>query len=116
MGESLVIAYNWTSLFGPGFLLGVNSVLLAYLMHRARLVPRIITTLGLAGGTLITLSTLAVMFGLYGQFSTLGLFVALPVFAWEVSLAVYLIVKGFKPLPATTSTTPAEPGVALAPG
>lgn len=37
--------------------------------------------------------------GLYEQVSAWGSIAALPVFAWEVSLAVWLIVKGFKPSP-----------------
>ena len=109
IADSLIVLRDWTFLFGPGFLLGVNSVLLAYLMYRSRLVPRLIAGLGLAGGSLIVASTVAVMFGLYGQFSNLGLLVALPVFAWEVSLALYLIVKGFaSPVPSLVppSATP----------
>jgi hypothetical protein len=40
-----------------------------------------------------------VLFGLYGAGA--HAISAIPVFAWEVSLAVYLIVKGFKPSPIT---------------
>ncbi len=39
------------------------------------------------------------MFGLYQQISVWGSIAALPVFAWEMSLAVWLIVKGFTYLP-----------------
>jgi ABC-type glycerol-3-phosphate transport system permease component len=63
-------------------------------------VPRAIAVLGLVGGTTITLSTVLVIFGVYGQFSPTGLIVALPVFAWELALAVWLIVKGFTTTPA----------------
>ncbi|MCJ7795281.1 MAG: DUF4386 domain-containing protein, partial [Thermoleophilia bacterium] len=38
----------------------------------------------------------AALFGLYEQVSVWGMMSAIPVTAWEMSLAVYLIVKGFK--------------------
>jgi Domain of unknown function (DUF4386) len=74
----------------------VNSTLLAYLMYRSALVPRVIAVLGRVGGPVICASSTVAMFGLYDQVSVSawGKIVALPVFAWEVSLAVYLIVKG----------------------
>lgn len=66
-------------------------------MNSSRLVPRAIAVLGLVIGALIVFSAIAVMFGAYAQMSTLGLVVALPVFAREVTLAVWLIAKGFRP-------------------
>ena len=33
---------------------------------------------------------------------------AAPIFAWELSLGVYPIVKGFKPSPITASMVPAD--------
>ncbi len=36
------------------------------------------------------------MFGAYPQTSGLAAAAAVPVFAWEISLATYLIIKGFK--------------------
>jgi hypothetical protein len=101
IGKSLLAIHEWTFLIGPNFVLGANTLLLACLMYRSRLVPRVIAVLGLVGGPLICASATAVMFGLYDQLSAWGSIAALPVFAWEVSLAVYLILKGFKPSPIT---------------
>ncbi|MCM0673696.1 DUF4386 domain-containing protein [Micromonospora phytophila] len=106
VGTSLVAIHDWTFLFGPNFALGANSLLLAYLMYRSRLVPRFIAVLGLVGGPLICASATAVMFGLYDQISTWGSIAALPVFAWEVSLAAYLILRGFKPSPVSAPSGP----------
>jgi hypothetical protein len=75
----------------------VNTLLLAYLMYRSRLVPRLIAVIGLAGGPLIFASSAAVLFGLYEQVSAWGMMAAIPVFVWEMSLAIWLIVKGFRP-------------------
>lgn len=89
--------HDWTFLLGPNIALGLNTVLLAYLAFRARLVPRFIAVLGLVGGPLICASAVAVMFGAYAQVSVAGSVAALPVFAWELGLAGWLIVKGFGP-------------------
>ncbi|MEV4684349.1 DUF4386 domain-containing protein [Streptomyces kurssanovii] len=95
--KTLVAVHDWTFLMGPNVILGANSLVLAWLLYRARLVPRFIAVLGLVGGALICMSATAVMFGLYEQLSVAGSVAAIPVFAWEVSLAVRLIAKGFEP-------------------
>jgi hypothetical protein len=50
-------------------------------------------------------SATAVLFGLYEQISVWGSILAVPVFAWEMSLAIWMIVKGFKPSPLTSGDT-----------
>ncbi|WP_327674199.1 DUF4386 domain-containing protein [Kitasatospora sp. NBC_00458] len=97
VADALVAVHDRTFLLGPNVVLGADSLALAYLMLRSRLVPRPIAVLGLAGGSLICASAVAVLFGLYPQVSTAGSLAALPVFAWEVSLALWLVVKGFTP-------------------
>jgi hypothetical protein len=105
VGQSLVAVHNWTFLFGPKLALGVNTVLLAYLMYRSRLVPRAIAVLGLVGGSLIFASGTAVLFGLYEDLSVPGVAAAAPVLAWELSVATWMIVKGFQPSPITAGMT-----------
>ena len=95
--ESLVALHDAMFLLGPGLIIGINSLLLAWLMYRSGLVPRWIAVLGLVGGPLVLLSSTAVLFGLYEQVSAFAGLGAFPVFAWEMSLAGYLIVKGFRP-------------------
>jgi hypothetical protein len=101
-GRALVALHDWTFLLGPDFVLGTNTVLLAYLMYRSGLVPRFIAVLGLIGGPLIFASATAVLFGLYQQVSGWAAITAVPVFAWELTLAIWLITKGFKLPRATT--------------
>jgi len=116
VNEALVAIHDWTFLVGPGWFLGMNSLLLAYLMYRSGLVPRAIAMLGMFGGTLIVVSSTAVLFGAYEQVGPVGLIVALPVFAWEVSFALWLIVKGFNtPQPAADSVQPVTTDPALSP-
>ena len=97
--------HDWTFVFGPKLALGVNTVLLAYLMYRSRLVPRAIAVLGLVGGSLIFASGTAVLFGLYEDLSVPGVAAAAPVLAWELSVAIWMIVKGFRPSPVTADLT-----------
>ena len=54
-------------LIGPGLIIGINSLVLAYLMYRSGLVPRWIAVLGLVGGPLVLASSTAVVFGAYEQ-------------------------------------------------
>ena len=96
-GRGMVAVHDWTFLLGPNFVLGTNTVLMAYLMYRSGLVPRFIGVLGLVGGPLIFASATAELFGLYEQVSVWGAVTAIPVFAWEICLATYLVVKGFRP-------------------
>jgi hypothetical protein len=108
--RALGAVHDWTFVLGPNFILGINSLVLAYLMYTSRLVPRVIAVLGLVGGPLVCVSGVAVMFGLWdADLSTQSLLMALPVFAWEVSLAVFLIVRGFR---SSGTTSDAAPSVA----
>jgi Domain of unknown function (DUF4386) len=100
-GKALVALHDATFLFGPGLAIGINTLLLASLMYRSQLVPRAIARIGLVGGPLVFASSVAVMFGAYDQVSGPATLAALPVFAWEMSLAVWMITKGFRSSPAT---------------
>jgi len=116
VNEALVAIHDWTFLVGPLWFLGANSLLLAYLMYRSGLVPRAIAILGMVGGPLVIVSGTAIMFGAYQQLDPIDLGLALPVFAWEVSFALWLIIKGFNTPPLTTdSMQPAGADPALSP-
>jgi hypothetical protein len=97
-GKSLVAFHDWTFLFGPGLFAGVgNGMLLGYLMYRSDLVPRRLALLGLIGGPLIAVAFVAVLFGVFDAGSAWQGIATAPEFCWELSLGIYLIVKGFKP-------------------
>ena len=89
---SLRLIHDWTFLVGPGLIVPFHTVLLAWLLWHKGLVPRFIPVLGLVGGPLVGVMNLALMFGVTRPIAI----TAVPVFAWEVSLAAYLIVRGIR--------------------
>ena len=100
LAETLALIKDWTFLLGPGFIVGLgNGLILGYLMYRSGLVPRQMAMLGLIGGPLIIASGIAVLFDVF-QFGGTGQSLAtIPEFLWELSLGIYLTVKGFRPSP-----------------
>lgn len=96
VGQALVAVHNWTFLLGPGFCVGVNGLLLGYLMYRSGLMPPRLAILGVIGGPLIFASAIAVLFGAYEQDGAHIIF-TLPEAIFEASFAIYLIVRGFRP-------------------
>jgi hypothetical protein len=97
-GKSLVALHDWTFLLGPGFFVGVgNGLMLGYLMYSSRLVPRGMAVLGLIGGPLIFASGTAILFGVIEAGSVWQLIATIPEFLWELSLGIWLIVRGFNP-------------------
>ncbi len=103
-GKALVALHEWTRLLGPGFVVGVgNGLILGYLMYRSGLVPRGMAVLGLIGGPLIIVSGVGVLVGLIEAGSVWQAIATIPEFFWELSLGVWLTVKGFNPAAAILS-------------
>jgi hypothetical protein len=97
-GNSLVHTYEWAFLFGPGLIVGIgNGLMLGYLMYRSALVPPRMAILGLVGGPLLILSFVLILFDVYDNGSGPAGLLALPEIAWEVSLTVYTLWRGFRP-------------------
>ena len=99
--QALVAIHDWTFLLGPGVMPGVNALLLGYLLYRSGLVPRIIPVIGLIGAPLILAAGSATLLGLNEQVSVWSAIATAPIFVWELSLGIWLAVKGFKPSPIT---------------
>jgi hypothetical protein len=99
-GRSLIAIHDWTFLLGPGWIVGLgNGLILGYLMYRSGLVPRRMAMLGLIGGPLILISGTAVLFNVIEAGSSWQVLATIPEFFWELSLGIYLIVKGFRRSP-----------------
>lgn len=99
------LLHDWTFLVGPGLLNPVNASLLAVLLWRRRLVPRLVPLLGLAGAVVVASMNLAVMFGVTEPIPML----AVPLFAWEIGLAGTLAWRG---LPSASQAAPTRPSPA----
>ena len=103
-GASLVALHDWTFQLGPGFVVGVgNGLILGYLMYKSALVPRPLAVLGLIAGPLLIASGSAVVLGVIEAGGMVQTIASLPEFVWELSLGVWLIVKGFNPSAAILS-------------
>jgi hypothetical protein len=96
-GESLVAMRQWTFLLGPGVMAGVNDLLLGYLLYRSGLVGPVIPIIGLVGAPIILVSDTVVILGGWTQISAPGILCGLGVAVFELSVGVYLTVKGFRP-------------------
>lgn len=92
----LVALHDWAFLVGPGLVPAVNALCLGTVLLRARLVPRIIPAVGLVGAPLLIASALATVAGRLDQVSAVAGVLALPIAAWEVTLGLWLTVKGFR--------------------
>ena len=97
--------YNWTFLLGQSLMPAINALLLGTLLYQSRLVPRALPVLGLIGAPLLLAADIATLFGAIGQHSAVAGVLALPIAAWELSLGVWLIVKGFNPSSIATGMT-----------
>jgi hypothetical protein len=119
VGVALAAIKDWTFLLGPGFVVGIgNGLLLGYLMYESGLVPRRMAVLGLVGGPLICVSGILVLLGVFEQGGAGQGIATIPEFFWELSLGVWLTVKGFNAspiLPADDSYVRARASVVAVP-
>ncbi|MGV9711114.1 DUF4386 domain-containing protein [Gordonia sp. NPDC003424] len=93
---ALVAVKNWTFLLGPGIMPAVNALCLATIVYQFRLVPRWIPTIGLVGAPLLLMFSTGCLFGVWDQVSGIGTLAALPIATWELSVGVYMTVRGFR--------------------
>src|SRR4051812_43892079 len=97
-GRSLVAVHDATFLLGPAFCAAIgNGLMLGYMLFRSGLVPRRFAQFGMVAGSLALLTAILVLFGAYDQVSGASGILTAPEAVWELSLGIYLIVKGFRP-------------------
>ena len=97
VAKALAAVYGWTFLLGQTLMPALNALLLGTLMYRSGLVPRILPVTGLIGAPLLAGSVVAILFGLWTVTSVWHALATAPIFLWELSLGVWLLVKGFNP-------------------
>jgi hypothetical protein len=104
---SLVAVRDFTFHLGPGFMAAVNALLLGSLMYRSGLVPRVIPVMGLIGAPLLLAAKIATVYGVNDDSTMWSVIALAPIFFWELSLGIWLAVKGFRPS-AVAALPPAQ--------
>jgi len=115
-GASHVAIYNATFLLGQSLMPAFNALLLGSLMYRSRLVPRLIPLMGLIGAPLLIVAVFATLLGQHSALTGLAVLPVIPVAAWELSLGVWLVVKGFERCPITAEIAAEQGGLHRVPG
>ena len=95
LGTLLLDVHDLTNLLGSMIVFSLTALILNYSLYQSKLIPRSLSVWGLIGAPLMLTAGLLGMFGLLSPFSTISIFLALPLALQEMVFAVWLIVKGF---------------------
>ncbi|MCJ7520126.1 MAG: DUF4386 domain-containing protein [Anaerolineaceae bacterium] len=97
VGTLLLAVRFWASQVA-GIAFGLGALMYYYVFFQSKLIPRWLSGWGLIA---ITLHLVAIFFALFGQIDAFSgspiLLLSAPIFFQELTLAVWLIVKGFNP-------------------
>ena len=97
LGQGIFAVYEWSFRLGPGVIVGVgNGLILGWLMYKSELVPRRMAMFGLVGGPLIIISGALVILDVVEAGGAVQALMTIPEFIWELSIGIYLIVKGYR--------------------
>ena len=88
--------HKWTFMLGPNFMLAINTFLYSYVFIKTDILPKNLSRLGILASFLIMTAAILEMFGIIQQISIWGILLALPIALYEMTLAVWLLVKGIK--------------------
>lgn len=102
LAELVSAMHTASFLLGQGLVISVNTVVLGWLLWDSRAVPRPLAALGIGGGLLVLISNLGQLWAVITLNGPIAGAAALPVFAFELWLAIYLIACGLR-----TSSKPA---------
>ena len=95
VGLILQSVHRWTFVLGPNLMLGLNTMIYSYLLFRTGFVAKPLAIFGIGTAFMVFIAGILDMFGIIDPLSTAKGLMALPVGVYELSLAVWLIVKGF---------------------
>ena len=99
LGQGIEAIYEWAFLIVSVFVGVGNGLILGYMMYKSGLVPRRMAMFGLVGGPLVILAGILVIFDVIEAGKAIQGLMTLPEAIWELSLGIYLVVKGFRPSP-----------------
>lgn len=97
LAEFASATHTASFLVGQGLVISVNPIVLGWLLWSSRAVPRALATLGGVGGILVLVSNVLQLWGVIPLNGPIAGVAAVPVFAFEIWLAIYLIVRGLRP-------------------
>lgn len=95
IGFALQAVYQWTAMLGPNLMLGLNTIMYSYLLFKTGLVPKPLALFGIITAISVFTAGLLELFSVIEPWSAAKGLIALPVGVYEMSLAIWLIVKGF---------------------
>jgi hypothetical protein len=104
-GHSLLATYDSAFLLSQSLMPVFNALCLGYVMYRSGLVPRVLPALGLVGAPLLLTSDILIFLGVIDRVSPFAAVAFIPIAVWELSLGIYLTVKGFKPAAVAALTS-----------
>ena len=110
-GHTLLVAYDRTFLLSQSLMPVFCDLLLGYLLFRSRLVPRILPIVAFVGAPLLLASDIAIFFGVYDRVALLAGLAVIPVAAFELSVGIWLLVKGFNPASPVWARPNTEAGI-----
>lgn len=94
LGNMLLAGHDWDNAAILFMAFGLGALMLNYLLHRTKLVPRWLSFWGLIAAALILVARIIVLSGFEFSSSTVFMMDA-PIMLQEMVFAVWLIVKGF---------------------
>ncbi|HEV7187375.1 MAG TPA: DUF4386 domain-containing protein [Blastococcus sp.] len=106
-GHTLLAVYDRTFLLSQSLMPVFCDLLLGYLLYRSRLVPRIFPMVAFVGAPLLLASDIAIFFGVIDRVAPIAGVAVLPVGLFELSLGLWLLVKGFDPASPVLARTDA---------
>lgn len=104
--DLLTSLHTASFLVGQGLVISVNTVVLGWLLWDSRLVPRALAGLGVVGGVAVLLSNLAQLWSVIPLNGAVAAVAAVPVFAFEIWLAIRLIAVGLRPSGSARTVSP----------
>jgi hypothetical protein len=94
VASALVAVRTWAMTIGPN-MAAFNALMLGTALFRARLVPRAIPALGIAGAPLLIAYVVGTILGVTGAGTAFQVIAVMPFFIWELVLGLWLTFKGF---------------------
>jgi hypothetical protein len=111
IADAVLAARIWSQAFVGMIPLGIGTILYSYVLYRSRLVPRWLSGWGLVAGVLSLVPPLYAGITQQFGFTMVNNVFSAPLGLQEMTLAIWLIAKGFSK-PALASITATEEGAA----